>query len=106
MSKKYIKWIKSNRDMLISISDQIWEFAELGLQEYKSSALLVKTLKEAGFEVKTGVADMPTAFYGNYGSGKPIIGILGEFDALPGLSQKSVPKRDVLEENAFNTSKR
>ena len=75
---------------------KIWDFAELGYQEYKSSALLQKMLKDAGFSVTPGVAGMPTSFIAEYGSGKPIIGILGEFDALPGLSQAALPEEKVL----------
>jgi len=100
MFRQAIKWVKSNQDLLIDVSDQIWGFAELGLKEFKSSKLLAKTLDEAGFAVKMGVADMPTAFYADYGEGKPVIGILGEYDALPGLSQKPQPFREVLIEGA------
>ncbi len=96
MFRQAIKWVKANQDLLIDVSDQIWGFAELGLKEFKSSKLLAKTLDEAGFAVKMGVADMPTAFYADYGEGKPVIGILGEYDALPGLSQKAQPSREVL----------
>lgn len=79
------------------ISDAIWSYAELGLQEYRSSKLLADTLEEAGFIVERGVAGMPTAFVASYGSGKPVIAILGEYDALPMLSQKGrVPKQDPL----------
>ena len=98
MFRLAIKWVKANQDLLIDVSDQIWEFAELGLKEFKSSKLLAKTLDEAGFAVKIGVADMPTAFYADYGEGGPIIGILGEYDALPRLSQKAQPSREVLTE--------
>ena len=77
------------------ISDAIWSYAELGLQEHKSSALLIKTLEAAGFTVKKGLADMPTCFVASYGSGKPVIGMLVEYDALPMLSQKGrAPKAD------------
>ncbi len=72
---------------------QIWQHAELGYQETKSSAALQSTLKANGFEVKAGVADMPTAFVATYGSGKPVIGILAEFDALPGLAQEAEPTK-------------
>ena len=79
------------------ISDAIWSYAELGMQEFKSSALLIKTLEEEGFKVEKGVAGMPTCFIAEWGSGKPVIGILGEFDALPMISQKSgVPRQDPL----------
>jgi aminobenzoyl-glutamate utilization protein B len=72
------------------ISDAIWNYAELAMQEFKSSALLIKTLEEEGFTVDKGVAGMPTCFVATWGSGKPVIGILGEFDALPMLSQKAL----------------
>jgi len=67
---------------------QLWEYAEVGFKESKSAALHVQHLKEAGFNVTTGVGGMPTAFMASYGSGKPIIGILAEYDALPGLAQE------------------
>src|ERR1700722_19807390 len=73
------------------VSRQIWEAAELGFHETKSSAILQQELKANGFQVEAGVAQMPTAFTASYGSGKPVIVILGEFDALPGLSQKDEP---------------
>lgn len=73
------------------ISKQIWDFAELGYQEEKSANLLEEQLRREGFEVKTGVAGIPTAFVAQYGSGKPVIGILGEYDALPGLAQEAKP---------------
>ncbi|GAC1367840.1 MAG: M20 family metallopeptidase [Hymenobacter sp.] len=69
---------------------QIWGFAEVGYKESKSSALLQKTLRDHGFAVQAGVAGIPTAFVATYGSGKPVIGILAEYDALPGLSQQAV----------------
>jgi aminobenzoyl-glutamate utilization protein B len=72
------------------ISDAIWNFAELGMQEFKSSAILIKTLEEEGFKVEKGVAGIPTCFVATWGTGKPVIGILGEYDALPGLSQKAL----------------
>jgi aminobenzoyl-glutamate utilization protein B len=72
------------------ISDAIWNYAELAMQEFKSSTLLIKTLEDEGFNVEKGVAGMPTCFVASWGSGKPVIGILGEFDALPMLSQKAL----------------
>jgi len=75
---------------------QIWGFAEVGYQEAKSSALLQDRLRAAGFSIEAGVGEMPTAFVASYGSGKPVIAIVGEFDALPGLSQDAVPVRKVL----------
>jgi aminobenzoyl-glutamate utilization protein B len=74
-------------------SKAIWQYAELGYHEEKSSALLQHELQEAGFRVQAPVADEPTAFVASYGQGEPVIGILGEFDALPGLSQADVPDR-------------
>lgn len=72
------------------ISDAIWGYAELGMQEFKSSALLIKTLEKEGFNIEKGVAGMPTCFVATWGSGKPVIGLLGEFDALPMISQKAL----------------
>ena len=71
------------------VSKQIWDYAELGYHETKSSDLLQEQLKAAGFKVQAGVANEPTAFIASYGEGKPVVGILGEFDALPGLSQQT-----------------
>ena len=71
------------------ISKQIWDFAELGYQEEKSSLLLQEQLKKEGFTVTAGVAGIPTAFVATFGTGKPIIGILGEYDALPGLATEA-----------------
>jgi aminobenzoyl-glutamate utilization protein B len=78
---------------------KIWSFAEVGYQETKSSALLQEQLKGAGFDVKAGVAEIPTAFTATWGSGKPVIGIIGEFDALPGLSQTASPDRKAVVAN-------
>ena len=76
---------------------QIWNFAEVGYKETKSAALHVQNLKAAGFTVETGVADMPTAFVATYGSGSPVIGILAEYDALPGLAQEASPTKKIIE---------
>jgi aminobenzoyl-glutamate utilization protein B len=73
---------------------KIWNWAEPGYQESKSAALLAGTLEKAGFTVKRKVGGIPTAFTATFGTGKPVIGILGEYDALPGLSQKAVPYRE------------
>jgi aminobenzoyl-glutamate utilization protein B len=91
--------IDAGRGTYGDVALQIWNFAEVGYQETKSSALLQQQLKAAGFDVKAGVADIPTAFVATYGSGKPVIGILGEFDALPGLSQAATPDRKPIVEN-------
>jgi len=89
--------IDARYDQTASIARQIWEWAEVGYQEEKSSALLQTTLRDAGFTITAGVADMPTAFIGEYGSGGPIIAILAEFDALPGINQDDVPTREPIE---------
>lgn len=77
-------------------SKTIWQYAELGYQEEKSSTLLQHELQASGFRVQAGVADEPTAFVATYGQGEPVIGILGEFDALPGLSQAATPDRSPI----------
>jgi aminobenzoyl-glutamate utilization protein B len=79
--------IEDKREKLIEVSNQIWEYAETGFEEFKSAKLLCQTLAEEGFEVEQGVANIETAFIGSFGSGKPVIAFLGEFDALTGLSQ-------------------
>jgi len=76
-----------------TIAKQIWEWAEPGYQETRSAKLLADTLERAGFRVERGVAGIPTAFTATIGQGKPVIGILGEYDALPGLSQQAVPEQ-------------
>jgi len=96
--KSYVtSWIEDNKERIIKISDEIWRFAELGLIEHKSSSLLIKELEKHGFKIERGVAGMPTAFIASYGDSKPIIAIMGEYDALPGLSQKKVPYKEPLE---------
>jgi aminobenzoyl-glutamate utilization protein B len=85
--------IEQRADDYWTIARKIWEYAEPGYQETKSSALLAETLEKAGFDVKRGVAAIPTAFVATAGTGRPIIGILGEYDALPGLAQEAQPER-------------
>jgi aminobenzoyl-glutamate utilization protein B len=82
------------------VSHQIWEFAEVGYKEQKSSELLKSELRQAGFTVQENVAGIPTAFTATWGQGKPVIAVLGEYDALPGLSQASIPDRKPLVEGA------
>lgn len=81
--------IEGKRETYINISDKIWELAETRFEEYQSAELLCKALEEEGFEVERAVGGIQTAFIGSYGVGKPVIGILGEYDALSGLSQKA-----------------
>lgn len=90
--------IEKHRGELVSLSDQIWAFAETALREKKSSKLLADYAEQQGFRVERGVAGMPTAFIASYGEGKPVIGILGEYDALPGISQKASPVKEPLVE--------
>lgn len=82
------------------IANELWENPELGYLEENSVAVLQHELESAGFVVAKGVAGIPTAFTASYGSGKPVIGILGEFDALPGMSQSAVPHREIKVEGA------
>ena len=84
-------WIELNRNKFTALSDQVWGFAELGFTEQNSSALLAGVLEQAGFTLERGVAEIPTAFIASFGAGKPVIAILGEYDALPGLSQEALP---------------
>ena len=94
-------WIEENRSMFVELSNEIWGYAELGYKEFSSSKTLEDALEEAGFKLERGVAGIPTAFAASYGNAEgPVIGILGEYDALPGLSQDCVPYRKPLESGA------
>ncbi len=88
-----LKKLDSQSEVYGTIAQEIWDLAEMGYQEEKSAALLQTTLSEAGFSIKTGVAEIPTAFIAEYGNGSPVIAILGEYDALPGLSQEAVAEK-------------
>lgn len=81
--------IEKKRDQYIQISNKIWDYAETRFEEYNSADLLATALEEEGFSVERGVGGIKTAFIASFGSGKPVISLLGEFDALSGLSQKS-----------------
>src|SRR5262249_7671253 len=89
--------IQARADASWDMARKIWTWAEPGYQEKRSAALLADALEAAGFKVERGVAKIPTAFTATIGSGKPVIGILGEYDALPGLSQDAVPVRQPRE---------
>ena len=91
-----LKSLTTNYDADKKTALQIWDFAEVGYKENKSAALHVQHLKEAGFTVEMGVAGIPTAFVATYGSGQPAIGILAEYDALPGLAQNAVPEKSII----------
>ena len=88
-----LQGLDARADHYGQLSRTIWEAAEVGYKETRSSALLRDELKAAGFRVEAGVAGMPTAFVATWGSGRPVIGVMGEFDALPGLSQESIPEQ-------------
>ena len=85
--QKLYEIIDTKAPLLTELSDRIWEYAELSMLEFKSTAAYVQVLAEEGFEVTENLCNIPTAFSGTYGSGKPVIGILGEYNALSGLSQ-------------------
>ena len=93
------KNIQGGYEVYKKIALNIWEYAELGYKEFKSSVLLQNMLKENEFNIVAGVAAIPTAFAATYGSGTPVIGILAEFDALPGLSQDNSPGKTPIANN-------
>ncbi|SHG35159.1 amidohydrolase [Flagellimonas flava] len=92
--KAIIASIEDHKENLIKVSDSIWEYAETAFNESNSAEVLASYAEKNGLTVTRGVADIPTAFTATYGSGQPVISVLGEFDALPGLSQKTVPTKD------------
>jgi aminobenzoyl-glutamate utilization protein B len=90
-------WIDENRKHVVELSDRVWEYAELGLVEERSSKLLADELERHSFEAERGVAGMPTAFVATWSNGEgPTIGLLGEYDALPGLNNEKVPRKEPL----------
>lgn len=91
--KDVIENLESKSATYGKIANDIWSLAEMGYQEERSAAILQKTLSEEGFTIEKGVADIPTAFIAEYGSGSPVIAIMGEYDALPGLSQEATPEK-------------
>lgn len=92
--------VEKHKAELIRVSDSIWALAETAFNESQSSAVLADYAEKKGLKVTRGVANIPTAFTATYGSGKPIISILGEFDALPGISQKAQPEKEPYKEGA------
>lgn len=91
-----IQGLDGKADRYGQLSRAIWEAAEVGYKETRSAALLRDELKAAGFRIDDGVAGMPTAFVATWGSGAPVVGIMGEFDALPGLSQNTEPRQKAI----------
>ena len=98
--KAIIASVEKHEKALIEISDNIWALAETAFEETQSSKILADYAEKQGFTVERGVAGMPTAFVATYGSGSPVISVLGEFDALPGISQKAQPTKASLNEGA------
>ncbi|HET6544202.1 MAG TPA: amidohydrolase, partial [Chryseolinea sp.] len=90
--------VQKHEKELIALSDKIWTYAETAMREKQSSAVLADYAEAQGMKVSRGVAKIPTAFIAEFGSGRPIIGVIGEFDALPGLSQKAIPRKEPLRE--------
>ncbi len=104
MNKK--EWAEAlgaqNEKTILDVSARTWEYAEPGMKEYKSAEYYTKVLRECGFDVEEGVSGIPTAFIGTWGEGKPVFGFLGEYDALPGLSQKAAcPEHQELAPGAY-----
>ena len=95
-----IATIEKHEKELIGVSDSIWALAETAFEETVSAEILASIAEFNGFTVERGVAGMPTAFVATYGSGKPVISVLGEFDALPGISQKAQPTKEPLNAGA------
>ncbi|MDP2872853.1 MAG: amidohydrolase [Bacillota bacterium] len=95
-----LKWINCNSGDLIALSDEVWRLAEVGLHELKSAEAQASFLARAGFSIEAGVAHMPAAFVATWGCGSPVVALLGEYDALPGTSQKPVPHAEPFEEGA------
>lgn len=96
--KTAIAAVESKGNELSELSDKIWAYEEVAFREKQSAAALIAYAEKQGFKITKNVGGIPTAFIAEYGSGKPIIGIMGEFDALPGLSQKAVPYKDPIHE--------
>jgi aminobenzoyl-glutamate utilization protein B len=91
-------WIEAHQGEFTNLSDKIWALAETGYQEKHSARTLAEALAQAGFTIQYGVAGIPTAFIASYGEARPVIALLGEYDALPGLSQQAVPERQPIVE--------
>ena len=84
-----LEYIGQRSDLLFDMSDRLWDHPEVGFTEHYAARLFSETLEKEGFTVEQGVGDIPTSVVGTFGSGGPVIGFLGEFDALPGLSQEA-----------------
>ena len=89
--------VLKHKEQFSDVALKIWDHAEMGYQEVKSSNLLATELEKEGFKITRNVAGIPTAFIAEYGSSGPVIGILGEFDAIPGLAQSASPFKEVID---------
>ena len=91
--------IEDKKNIFIDVNNKIWQYAEMRFEEFKSAELLSTVLEDEGFSLERGIAGISTAFVASFGSGKPVVAILGEYDALSGLSQKSgVAQKEPLSE--------
>lgn len=98
--QEIIKWLDQNQSQFIEMSDQIWSTPELAFKEFKSSRLQAEFLEKEGFTITWDIGDLNTAFVAEWGQGKPILGFIGEYDALPGLSQKAQSSKEPIEKDA------
>lgn len=98
--KNTLHFLDQRYEQTANIAKALWDYAEVGYQEEQSSRLLQETLEAEGFKIEKGVAKIPTAFVASWGKGKPVIGILAEFDALPGINQSATPVRQIIEGKA------
>ncbi len=96
-TKQILDFVDGRYEATADMARRLWEFAEVGYQETRSSTLIQQALDAEGFEIEAGVAGIPTAFVASFGSGEPVIAILAEFDALPGINQDAVPSRSPIE---------
>src|SRR5690625_7946449 len=97
MSKKtIIDWLEKNKHTYTAMAQEIWDNPQIAYEEEYASRLQLAALKEAGFSIRENINGINTAFIAEFGQSKPIIGILGEFDALPGLSQKPIPEKEEM----------
>jgi aminobenzoyl-glutamate utilization protein B len=93
-----INWLDKNQSQFIEMSDQIWLSPELAFKEFKASRLQADYMENKGFSVTWNIGGLNTAFVAEWGKGKPILGFIGEYDALPGLSQKNQPTKEAFED--------
>lgn len=98
-SSALLEHMDAQRSHFVEIASRIWRWAEVGYREVQSSSLLADELEASGFRVRRGVAEIPTAFVAEFGNGKPVIGLLAEYDALPGMEQEAVPTKQPLKSN-------